>query len=113
MNPSDTSPGDWKLNLRYGKLTTPYSHYTALAEGRMERANNDFGAPLGPAWMGMKMWASSADESADMIESIGRHIGFSVTGKIQVYATEAVQPPRENPFGYDIKFTPFKDDKPA
>jgi hypothetical protein len=57
--------------------------------------------------MGMKTWASSADESADMVAAIGRQIGFTVTGRVHVYDTEPSEPPRANPFGYDIHFTPF------
>lgn len=75
----------------------------------MKNSANDFGCPLGAAWMGMKTWATDADESAQMIRVIGRQIGFDVTGDIQIYDTEPVQPPRENPFGYDIKFTPFEN----
>ena len=44
-----------------------------------------------------------------MIEVIGRNIGFEVTGETLIYDTEAMQPPRKNPFGYDIKFTPFDE----
>lgn len=60
--------------------------------------------------MGMKTWAMSTDESADMVRVIGEQIGFTVTGRIQIYDTEPVQPPRENPYGYDIKFTPYDAD---
>jgi hypothetical protein len=26
---------NWKLDLRYGRRTTPYSHYTGIAEGEV------------------------------------------------------------------------------
>ena len=42
-----------------------------------------------------------------MVRVIGEKIGFKVTGNTQVYDTEPTQPPRANPFGYDIAFTPF------
>jgi hypothetical protein len=61
--------------------------------------------------MGMKTWASSPDELVDMVRVIGRQIGFKVTGRIQVYDTEPKQPPRENPYSYDITFTPFDADQ--
>ncbi len=57
--------------------------------------------------MAMKTWSNSSDESAEMIVAIGREIGFTVTGKIQIYETEPIQPPKDEPFGYDINFTPF------
>ena len=110
MKTNENPSPDWKLLLRYGKTKTPYRHFTALAEGSMTKEPNDFSCAIGPAFMGMKTWASDADESADMIRVIGGNIGFEVSGNIQIYETEPEQPPRENPFGYDIKFTPFKDD---
>lgn len=101
---------DWKLKLRHGGITTPYSHFTALAEGIAEKLSDGFSCRPGPAFMGMKTWASSSSESADMINVIGRKLGFSVTGSIQIYETDPAQPPRESPFGYDINFTPFDAD---
>ena len=98
---------DWKLKLRYGKETTPFSHYTVLAEGVAGDLVEGFECPKGNAIMGMKAWASSMDESALMIQDIGQQIGFEVTGEIQIYETEPEQPPRDNPHGYDIQFTPF------
>lgn len=104
-------PGkDWKIKLRDGKIKTPYQHYTVIAEGVVSEEMEDFTCPPGSAFMGMKTWASSADESADMIQAIGGQIGFKVTGRIEVYETEPIQPPRNNPYGYDINFTPFDSD---
>lgn len=101
---------DWKLKLRYGKLTTPFHHYTVVAEGVVGQLAEGFSCPAGSAFMAMKAWASSTDESADMVTVIGRQIGFTVTGRIQIYDTEPVEPPRERPFGYDIQFTTFDPD---
>ena len=104
---SEQEDKDWKLKLRYGKITTPYHHYTALAEGVAGELADGFSCPPGSAWMAMKTWAASPDESGDMISAIGRQIGFTVTGRVHVYETEPGQPPKENPYGYDINFTPF------
>lgn len=104
-------PSDWKLKLRYGKLTTPFSHFTVIAEGEMKADDNEFGCPVGNAMMGMKAWASSSEEAGDMIRVIGEQLSFSITGRTYVYDTEPEQPPRENPNGYDIHFTPFCDDE--
>ena len=100
----DTS---WKAKLRYGKIQTPFHHYTSIAEGVVGELTDGFVCPAGSAFMGMKTWASSADESADMIRVIGERIGFTVTGEIKIYETEPQQPPRDKPHGYDIIFTPF------
>ncbi len=97
----------WKLKLRYGLTATPFSHYTAIAEGIVGDLSDGFTCRPGSAFMGMKTWASSPDECAEMVRVIGNQIGFTVTGRIQVYETEPVQPPTDKPLGYDITFTPF------
>jgi len=98
---------DWKLKLRYGKMTTPFSHYTVLADGVVGKLADGFECRKGRAWMGMKVWATSVDESQNMIKVIGEQIGFEVTGKIEVYSTDAKEPPSDKPRGYDITFTPY------
>lgn len=101
---------DWKLKLKYGKLKTPFHHFTVIAEGMVEELEEGFECRPGKAYMGMKTWATDAEESADMIKGIGEHIGFRVTGKIEVFTTEPKEPPGENPRGYDIQFTPYDED---
>jgi hypothetical protein len=105
----ENSEKDWKLKLRYRKIQTPYEHFTVIAEGVVGELEEGFECPPGNAFMGMKVWASSTGEAADMIKVIGKQIGFTVTGNIQIYDTEPQQPPLENPHGYDIKFTPFEN----
>ncbi len=104
-----TEKSDKSLNakLRYGKIKTPYQHFTVLAEGIVGNLSDGFSCPPGNAWMAMKVWATSSGESGDMIKIIGEQIGFTVTGRIQVYETEPTQSPKEKPYGYDINFTPF------
>jgi hypothetical protein len=102
---------DWKLKLRYGKMKTPFHHYTVIAEGLVEKLEHGFECRQGPAFMGMKTWATSSEESADMITAIGKDIGFKVTGRIQIYETEPSEPPCEKPYGYNINFTSFDSDK--
>ena len=110
MEEQDQADKDWKLKLRYGKLKTPYKHFTALAEGIVEGELRDgYECPLGNAWMGIKTWASSSDESGDMARSIGEQIGFKVTGKILIYDTDPTEPPKDEPYGYDITFTPISN----
>ena len=97
---------DWKLKLQQGKLQTPFKHIAVIAEGIAGEIEG-FNCPPGSAYMSMKTWASSDEEAADMFQAIGKHIGFEVTGDIQLYYTEPNEPPTENAYGYDIKFTPF------
>jgi hypothetical protein len=106
--PNLSNEPDWKLKLRYGRATTPFRHFTVVANGRVEAAN-PFKAVLGPAFMGMKVWASSEGEAADMIQVIGRDLNFECKGRIEVFVTEAEQPPRDKPFGYDIRFTSYQE----
>ena len=103
MNTSTT----WKLDLKSGKFETPYKHFTVLAEGVVGELIDGFDTPKGNAIMGIKVWASDIEEPTYMVKSIGEQIGFDVTGEIQIYDTEPEQPPKENPYGYDIQFTPF------
>lgn len=99
---------NWKLKLRSGELSTPYSHYTVLAEGVCGSLIEGFSCPKGNAIMGIKVWATDIDEPPFMVKSIGSQIGFEVTGEIQIYETEPEEAPRENPHGYDIQFTSFE-----
>ncbi len=108
--PEESQSQNWKLELRYGRLVTPYKHFTAIADGVAGELHDGFECRPGPAVMSIKTWAADADESAHMARIIGQQIGFSASGKIEIYETEAEQPPRENPHGYDINFFPYDED---
>lgn len=99
---------DWKLKLRYGRVATPFEHFTVIAEGEVGTLTDGFECRPGCAFMGMKVWAMSTSQADDMIQSIGGQIGFRVAGRIQVNETEPTQPPKDRPYGYDIQFTPFE-----
>ena len=45
-----------------------------------------------------------------MMIAISNHLGFKMSGKIEIYATEPDAPPKEKPYGYDLKFTPYVAD---
>ena len=109
MTTSEES-ADWKLKLRYGKIKTEFQHFSTIAEGVVGNLVEGFSCRPGSAVMGMKVWASTTDEASDMARAIGKQIGFTVTGRIQIYTTEPEQPPGENPHGYSIKFTPFDNE---
>jgi hypothetical protein len=47
-------PENWKLLLRYGRLRTPYSHYTVLADGRVVAIPNEHATELGPPWLSLR-----------------------------------------------------------
>ena len=98
---------NWKLKLRYGKIKTEFKHFTVLADGIVGELVDGFNCKSGSAWMSMKTWSSSEDESADMIQYVGEQIGFECKGEIQIYETEPTEPPKDEPFGYGINFTPY------
>lgn len=98
---------DWKLKLRYGRLKTNFSHFTVMADGIAAQLPDGLTCRPGPAWMAMKAWAEDAGEAGHMTRLIADQIGFRVTGDVLVYETEPQLPPKENPHGYDINFTPY------
>ena len=109
MNSEKSNP-NLIAQLRYGKIKTPFKHFTVIAKGVVGQLVDGFECPEGPAFMAMKTWSNSADESALMIKNIGQQIGFTITGPTEIFDTPPTEPPKENPFGYDINFTPFTDD---
>jgi len=40
-------------------MSTPFKHYTTLADGIVHELKHEFNCPKGKAWMAMKNWASS------------------------------------------------------
>ena len=108
---SEEKPGaNWKLDLRHGRLRTPYAHYSVIADGVVGELQNGFTCRSGPAYMGMKTWYACPEESTDMARTIGADLGFTVTGRVQVYETEPTEPPREDPYAYEIQFTAYEAD---
>lgn len=100
---------DWKLKLRYGKLTTPYSHFAVIAEGIVVETVEGFSCPLGTAFISINAWAGDADEAAEMIQDLAPQVGFSISGDIQIFTTEPVHPPEDRPYAYNIRLRPFRD----
>jgi len=97
-----TEEKNWKLKLRYGKLKTPYQHYTVIVPVAI---NEYIDAQPGTAYAGINMWATDTNEATDIVVSLGKQAGFLITGKIEVYKTDPVQAPEENAYAYDINFT--------
>ena len=48
-----------------------------------------------------------------MMIAISNHLGFKMAGKIDIYATDPDEAPKEKPYGYDLKFTPYTPDATA
>jgi hypothetical protein len=103
----NSKTSDWKVELRRGRLKTPYRHFTAIAEGIAGELSQGYTCRPGRAFMVMKIWASSPDESIDMVRAKSGQIGFAPMGHIHVFGSEPELPPRDYPYLYDIDFTPF------
>jgi len=99
---------DWKLKLRYGRLKTPYQHFTIIVPVIINKFIEEFSAQPGRAYAGIKVWATDTDRAIDMVNNIAEHTGFKIIGKIEIYNTDPVQPPGENPNAYDINFSYYK-----
>jgi hypothetical protein len=63
MTEPDDPPKDWKLKLRYGRIQTPYQHFSTISDGVFVEPSSEFDCPAGPAFMAMRVWASSTDEA--------------------------------------------------
>jgi len=98
---------DWKLKLRYGKIKTPYQHFTAIAEGVRVKPDNSVQGPPGPAIITLRTWARDTAQSAEIVQSLGNELGYQITGNIKIYETDPERPPKDNPYGYGLNFTPF------
>ena len=108
---TDEAPGnDWKLTLRYGRSATPFQHYALIADGVAGALGDGFECRPGPAVMAMKGWATDADAAADMRRFTSGRIGFEMAVRVEIHERPPDQPPRENPFGYDISFVPYDGD---
>lgn len=106
----DALADDWKVKLRYGRLSTPFQHFAVLADGVAGEPIDGLECRPGPAVMSMKGWATDADEAADMLRYVSNEIGFSITGAIEVHQAELDEPPRDRPFAYSINFVPYSED---
>jgi hypothetical protein len=106
---------DWFLKLKYGKIKTPFHHYTVLLDVFAEKEVTDYNSnvcPEGNAWMGVKVWANDADEAADIACTLARSIGLEINtsnNSIQIFDTKPEMPPQEKPFAYDSNFSPYDE----
>jgi hypothetical protein len=102
---------DWQLQYQSGQLNTLYKHYSVIADGVLRRGSEEFGWKPGPAFLGMKVWASSTAEAAHMLRLLAKRVEFQLQGKVEVYTTEPSEPARNEPHAYHIKLTPYDSNK--
>ena len=82
-------------------------HFAVIADGVAGSAASKHGANPGPAYAGIKVWASSPEEAIQTARQFAEQAGFKMTGKIDVYETKPSEPARDTPHAYDIKFTSY------
>ncbi|MCV9965484.1 hypothetical protein OIU34_26760 [Pararhizobium sp. BT-229] len=98
--------------MRYGKLKTAFRHFTIIADGEIATSNPDYGTTAGAAaFFSMKAWALDSEQAADMVVTIGQHLGFESTGEIQLYDTDPEEPPGEKPRAYNLNFHQYSREK--
>jgi len=100
---------DWKLKLRYGKLKTPFTHYTILAPVLIKEYNEQHSAQEGKAYMGMKIWAEDNENAFSIFQRVANEAQFEITGNMELYETDPVEPPSEREYFYGINFSYYKD----
>ncbi len=111
MPPKNQDTKDWKLRLRYGQISTPYTHSTALIDVEVSKPTPENGAKcIGPAWLGIKLWATGKDKACDMADLFAHHFDCEPR-EIHPYDTPPEEPPRENPYGYGLTLTSYQDKK--
>jgi len=101
---------DWKLKLRYGKLKTPFTHFTVIADCKVLKPNESLGSYGKQGFFGLKVWAEDVNEAAHMTMLVAKHYDLKVGETSDVFKTDPVQPPGENPSSYDANFTPYEID---
>jgi hypothetical protein len=101
---------DWRLKLRHGRLTTPYTHFTLIADGQIVQPMPVNGEVCSRAFMRLKIWAEHGQAAQDILLSFAPDVGFEVLGNIYIYETEPDIPPRSAPTAYDLGFNLYTDD---
>ena len=103
---------DWKIQWRDGKLKTRFRHFTTMVEGSVDQLSMGFKCRPGCAFMVMKVWAPSPDDTIDIVKVMSEQIGFKLNGQVHVFDSEPALPPKKQSYGYDVDFTPYLAPKP-
>jgi hypothetical protein len=103
-----TEEADWKLKLRYGKLKTPFQHFTVLVDGLLAQQSTS-----SRAIMGVRIWAQDAEAAEEIVRDYATRVGFKPDGKSWVYDTEPEEPPSDQPSVYGCVFERYSGETPA
>lgn len=100
---------DWKLKLKYGKLKTPFNHYTIIAPVLINEYSEEYAAQSGKAYVGLKIWAENDNVAISMFENLAHDAHFKITGNMELYETDPIEPPTEKQYSYGITFSYYND----
>jgi hypothetical protein len=82
------------------------SHFTTISNGVFVRYSDAHRHGVGEsAFMGLKVWAKSAEHAARITADYSERVGFRVTRTVEVHPTPPLRPCRERPGVYDLQFT--------
>jgi hypothetical protein len=81
------------------------------ADGHVVEVSDELETELGPAWLAIKVWARDTDDAAALVEAIAPELGFEIRGRVEIYTTEPVEPPRDVPYGYDPVFGSYVEER--
>ncbi len=94
-----------KLKPWYTQARTPYHHFTIVAPVVIKEYINKLKASPGKAHVDINLWALDFDEAIEMVRAAAKTHGFIIDGKIKIYCTDPVKPPKEKPYIYSTTFT--------
>ncbi|WP_370339121.1 hypothetical protein [Parvularcula marina] len=94
MTDKPTSKFDFDTGMPKGSF--PLLHFTVRSE--CEKAGET------PAELQMMIWADTPQKAAELFRKVGEHLGFKVTGELDVAESVSMSPPRKNASAYDVRF---------
>jgi len=100
---------NWKLKLRFGKIKTPFIHYTLIAPVLISGYNEIYSAEPGNAFVGIKVWAENMDKAAELFKCLAEDAEFKIIGNIEIYETNPIEPPKDISFSYGINFSYYEN----
>jgi hypothetical protein len=92
---------------QYAARALELTHYTVIADGVLDRFVPGHTCQPGPAMLGLKVWATSALHAASVAQQVGGHVGFTLSGRAEIYKTAPAQPSGGKPCGYDLQLTAY------
>ncbi len=82
------------------------SHFTTISNGVFVAFSDAHPHGVGEsAFMGLKVWAKSAEHAARITAHYSERVGFRIARTVEVHPSPPLRPCRERPGVYDLQFT--------